>query len=343
MNAVDIDDANSDGADPPPPYLAYLQLVRLPNVFTAMADVLMGYLFTHDALDPAPVVGCLLASSALLYMAGMVLNDVFDFEIDAQERPNRPLPSGRVSRKTATLLGFVMLFGGVILGYVASALAKDARCGIVAALLAAAVVGYDRFLKRTPLGPLSMGFCRSLNVLLGMSTAVAADPQTGDFISAAWTHLHFLVAVGVGVYIVGVTWFARKEAEMSKPVQLALGTLVMWGGMGLLAGLWYWNDDPSLTGLQRMAWYQWFLFWTMLVLGTSWRCWRAVADPRPEYVQAAVRYAIISLIVLDAAVCVASRGMFPLPGVPGPMIPWPMLIFALLIPTMTLGRWLYAT
>jgi 4-hydroxybenzoate polyprenyltransferase len=71
---------------------AYLQLVRLPNVFTAMADILLGFLLTHRRLDPWPQFALLLVASCLLYLAGMVLNDYFDREQDARERPFRPIP-----------------------------------------------------------------------------------------------------------------------------------------------------------------------------------------------------------------------------------------------------------
>ena len=117
---------------------AYLQLVRLPNVFTAMADILLGYLFTHESLEPAEHFALLLAASSLLYMAGMVLNDFFDREQDARERPFRPIPSGKVSPGAAARLGFGMLGLGATLGWVASYLAADVRPGIVATALAAA-------------------------------------------------------------------------------------------------------------------------------------------------------------------------------------------------------------
>ena len=41
----------------------------------------------------------------LLYMAGMVLNDVYDFEVDARRRPERPLPSGRITARRALAWG----------------------------------------------------------------------------------------------------------------------------------------------------------------------------------------------------------------------------------------------
>ena len=40
-----------------------------------------------------------------LYAAGMVLNDAFDAELDARERPERPIPSGRISRSRHGVLG----------------------------------------------------------------------------------------------------------------------------------------------------------------------------------------------------------------------------------------------
>src|SRR5215213_1708073 len=85
--------------------LPWLRLMRLPNVFTAIADVAMGYLFVRHSIDSVPLFACLAVASASLYLAGMVLNDLFDFEIDARERPFRPLPSRQVSVFWATLLG----------------------------------------------------------------------------------------------------------------------------------------------------------------------------------------------------------------------------------------------
>ena len=76
--------------------LAYLQLCRFAAVFTALADICMGWLLTQPDFTPERDFALLLISSAGLYLAGMVFNDVFDRRIDARERPNRPIPSGRV-------------------------------------------------------------------------------------------------------------------------------------------------------------------------------------------------------------------------------------------------------
>src|SRR5689334_20957937 len=106
-------------------YLAYAQLVRLPNVFTALADITLGAL-AADAL-PGQWLSflILLLASACLYCGGMVWNDFFDIEQDLRERPFRPLPSGRVTRGRAALLGTALLAAGVALAVLADFRAGD--------------------------------------------------------------------------------------------------------------------------------------------------------------------------------------------------------------------------
>jgi 4-hydroxybenzoate polyprenyltransferase len=313
-------------SEPPSSRLrALAELVRLPNVFTAMADVLMGYLFTHDDLSRWGEFALLLAGSCVLYMAGMVLNDYFDRHVDAQERPDRPIPSGRIAPGLARRLGFAMLLAGGALGWTASAVAGDWKCAVVATALAAMVLAYDCVLKQTPLGPLAMGCCRALNVLLGMSAA-----------PGAWHEIHWLVAGGIGTYIVGVTWLARTEARTSSRWQLLAATIVVAGGIGLLA--WFPScDNGDLPPVSRPSFAlvksaNWYLLMGVMGWLIGWRCLRAVFDPSPAMVQAAVRHCIFSLVMLDAAACLAVRGPF-----------WAIAILLLLAPTMFLGRWIYST
>ena len=95
-----------------------LQLGRVPNVFTAVSNVMAGYLLTHEDLADWPAALLLVASSALLYTAGMVLNDVFDVAQDTEQRPRRPIPSGRISLAAARVLGWSLLIGGTVSGIV---------------------------------------------------------------------------------------------------------------------------------------------------------------------------------------------------------------------------------
>jgi len=309
-------------------FFAYLQLVRLSNVFTAIADVAMGFFVTQGvvqltAFDPPLLTTFVLLSSAsaCLYMAGMALNDLFDVEVDRAERPERPIPSGRVSLSGARALGFGLLATGVFLGVVLSLTGSDYRPALIAVTLAAAVLAYDAVVKRTPFGPLGMGLCRFLNVLLGMSLS-----------PVAWEAWHYIVAGGIGVYIVGVTWFARTEARPSNRLALALATLVGAAGILLLATFPRFAPEEGLISVIQDDPSRWHTLWMLLGLLIGWRCLWAIINPTPFFVQRAVRQCIFSLIMLDAVVTYAVCGFEPA-----------VLILLLLLPTMFLGQFIYST
>lgn len=316
--------------------LSWLRLCRAPNVFTALADVSMGFLVARRALDEIGMFALLAGASACLYTAGMVLNDVFDVEIDRKERPFRPLPSGQIGVRTAWVFGFGLLVMGILLGATAgyAAITKDAvalpwRSGAIAILLAGSVLLYDGFLKKTPIGPLGMGLCRFFNVLLGMSVAHNAAGPT-------W-QLHFqpielLPAAGIGLYIVGVTWFAKGEAGRSQVSNLLGGMATMAVGIGLVG---WWGSLPRapLPNFGTNAIYAfWLLLAIMLLIGQR-RCLEAVLNPEPPLVQAAIKQSIFSLILFDAAITSFGTGR-PEFG---------LGVALLLAPTMLLGRWVYST
>jgi 4-hydroxybenzoate polyprenyltransferase len=311
----------------------YLELVRLPNLFTAAADVMMGFLFVQ--VVPAPgtaedwvigrgtalVLAILTASSVLLYAGGVVLNDLLDGEIDRVERPERPIPSGRVSRRAARWIAWEALLIGWFLPWTIAVGKGDFRIGLVASLLVACIVLYSAVLKPTPLGPLGMGGCRMLNVLLGMS--VLAGP---------FQRQHWLVAGAIGIYIAGLTWLSRHEATRSRRLQLAEATLVMAAGVAMLGWLPNWAPKEDLVYLLREAPERWYILMGVLGATICWRCLWAVIEPLPHRVQMAVTHGIMSLVVLDAAVCFAARG-----------ISWAIVILLLLLPAVLFGTWIRST
>ncbi len=301
------------------PLLAWLQLFRLPNVFTAVADVLMGYIFTHSVQSSfgpewflSIKLWALIASTCCLYTAGMVLNDVFDYDIDKAERPERPLPSGRINRRLASTVGYGLLGAGIAVAFVAGL-----QSALVALLLAVAVFVYDGVTKQTPVAPVVMGSCRMLNVLLGMSCAVTLL-QTDQL----------LIAGGLGTYVAGITWFARCEAKDSNRNMLIFGLTVMGIGIAMM-GFLPWYTDQRLLFASKMYWPTLLV---LLMVSVVRRCMVAIAAPEPANVQNAVKHSIFSLVVLDAAVVLAVAG--PLPAV---------IVLALLIPTVFLGRFIYST
>ena len=309
-------------------FLDYLRLLRFANVFTALADVMMGYVLVQRQISPLPPLAGLLAASALLYCAGMVFNDVFDVEIDRRERPDRPLPSGRISLPAARGLGVTLMLAGLAAGW-GTAVAAQApvwRSGMLATLLAACILAYDGGMKATRLGPLAMGLCRFLNVLLGASSG-AVDARGGDFLG--YQPYVLVAAAGLGVYVAGVTWFARREVEPRVGWHLAGALLVMLGGIGLL-GLLYQRLPPGFRPALPERW--WWLMLALLAFPIARRCVTAVAAPTPERVQLAVKHCLLSIIVLDAAVTLVAGSGYDA-----------VMVLSLLLPAVLLGRWVYST
>lgn len=296
----------------------YAQLVRLPNVFTALADICVGALATSRLNVTSPDVSWktyawLMAASACLYSGGMAFNDFFDIEQDRRERPSRPIPSGRVSRAAAGRFGAFLLVLGWGCAYLAGQQSDGSQNWLPAAIagcLVIAIVLYDGWLKRTWAGPLGMGLCRFLNVLMGFA---AISLSTGLY-----------PALVVAAYIVGVTWFARTEARQSSQGMLVAAAAVML--LALLLALPMPAPLPADTSSPLFP-------YLIVVLGflVGVPVCRAIAQPAPARVQTAVKRAIMGLVLLDAVLASAIAGNLGL------------LILVLLLPALYLGRWIYST
>jgi 4-hydroxybenzoate polyprenyltransferase len=144
------------------------------------------------------------AASLCLYAAGLIANDCFDLEDDRRERPKRPLPSGAIPPSFAGLVGFLLGALGIALAALASVMSAGIAVGLVVMVLV-----YDAGGKRVSgWGPLNMGLCRGLSLLLG---AAAAGPK------ALSQPLPLLAALGVTVYIAVVTWIASDETRVDVP------------------------------------------------------------------------------------------------------------------------------
>jgi len=304
----------------------YAQLVRLPNLPTALADVCLGAL-AAGALPRRwlPFV-LLLVASGCLYCAGMVWNDFFDVEQDKRERPERPIPSGRVPRREAGRLGVILLAAGVGFALLAGALSAWLDRGplLLAPLLAVALAGvillYDAWLKRFWAGPVGMGVCRFLNVVLAVSVAGGAAAGT----------LGVYLGLVVGLYVGAVTWMARTEARVSsQPMLIAAGALML---VSLLTALFL----PVMPLPKARPEESSVLFPYLLValgFAVGFPVVRAAREPTPDNVQAAVKRSLMCLIVLDAVLASALAGSLGL------------VILVLLAPSVYLNRkrWLYAT
>ncbi len=201
--------------------------MRLSATPTVVSNTLMGYWIAHDGWLPAGPLILLVCSSACIYSAGMVLNDVADVEQDRVERPQRPIPSGQISLGSAVTGGWILLLCGILSAVAASWLAIRStghgdlsRTLLTVFALVVAVVAYDFRLKQTLWGPVNMGLCRSINIALAMSTSAAV----GGMLGFTWMGLG--VAAAVGLYVTGITVIARKEtggAESSSNLHRTVG------------------------------------------------------------------------------------------------------------------------
>ena len=303
-----------------PSLLAWVRLLRLPNHATAVADVLAGYVIVSQARTiewPGPALGWAILASLGFYAAGMVLNDVFDLAVDREERPERPLPSGRIGVRSAVAAGNILMAIGSIAACATAVAAQNPWPALVGALLTAAVWGYNRHAKATSLGPAVMGSCRTLNWLLGMTAA--GGPQAAH---------EWLLPLGMGVYVMGITVYARDEAEESRSGRLAAGVAIMLVGLAT-AGLAPWlaaragDAGAWLTGTKLT---NWLLLWGMLTASVLLRAVLGIFDPASGRVQQAIGNAIMAIITLDAVLVLATCGE-----------PWSIVVLLLLVPFL-LGR-----
>jgi UbiA prenyltransferase family len=297
----------------------YLQLVRLPNLFTAAADSLAGWLLAGGALADLRHWPWLVLASVSIYAGGVVLNDVFDLEIDRRERPGRPIPSGRVEYRLAAILGTALLGIGVL-----SAWAATTKHGLaVALILVGCVLAYDAGLKSTTAGPGLMGACRGLNLLLGMSEAWHLGGLTGWLVTAAY-----------GLFVMGITWISRSEVEPrawgNPGVRLGVGLQVV--AFGALVGVAY--HQRAFTGTWQGDLARVVGVLVLVVVGAlvSRRTTAAIWTARPEVVQRAVKASIFALVWIHVGLLLAVRG-----PVAALSVVW------LWVPAVVVGRWVYST
>lgn len=182
---------------------AWLELFRLPNLLTVPGDALAGAclvsLLSGRSVSGLELFGvglCVL----LLYGMGLVQNDWVDVSDDRYLRPERPLPSKRISALQAALAFFLCFLGGMLVAF------WNGRPVLISAgLLTILIWSYNLVLKkRYYAGALCMGLCRGMSLLVGAATV-------------GW-HIGIIpVFLGVTAYIYFVTLFAEGENRRQVP------------------------------------------------------------------------------------------------------------------------------
>lgn len=265
---------------------------------TAAGNSLAGAFCAGVGFDRWPTLTSLAVASMALYAAGILFNDLFDLEEDRRERPERPLPSGRITVRTVTIVACVLSVIGLAMAWCAGR-----EPGLTATALFAAVMVYDLGAKRAWAGPWVMGLCRGLNLCLGLVLAPAF--AVGEALPVA----------GYVVYVAGVTYVSRQENYVGRRQGLFSGFLLILAGIALVlasvmsrTGFRFENAADYSTSpnviIALLA-----LFVLMRTLTRAWN--RAWADPRPETIRPVVKSGIISLPLLDFAQTLAVAGAWP--------------------------------
>lgn len=225
----------------------FLTLGRVSNLPTVWTNTLAA-LVLSGSLTPQPpswlAVALVLLAMSLMYTGGMFLNDAWDAEIDARERPERPIPSGLIGWRTVRNLAFSQFIAAIGVLWLAWSLlnqenrpdsASEPLWLISAGALVAAIVLYDRYHKGNPLSPWLMAICR---VLVYLTTALLFQDRLP---------LPLLIGAGMLVlYLAGLTALAKQESRRAPAWQMPAALL----SVPLIYGVW-------LATREALAWFPW--------------------------------------------------------------------------------------
>jgi len=278
-------------------FFAHLVLMRPANIITAIADIMLGFAASGSVMmlmqdgqinvnePPMRFLLWLILATIGLYGGGVVFNDVFDADLDRIERPERPIPSGAASRVSATALGALLLIGGIAAAFQVSVLS-----GALAVSIAVIALVYDALGKHfSILGPINMGVCRGLNLLLGISAVPSA------------VEIYWYLAFIPIVYIAAITAISQGEVHGGDKKILS-GAVVLYllviGGIIILMRL---QQYQLLYALPFLALFVYLIFPPLL---------KALKTLEPLHIRLAVKAGVIALILMDATIAAGFAGWF---------------------------------
>jgi len=274
---------------------AWIALFRPPNLFTVPGDPLAGVLLAASAQHVTPSwnsVYAVMGAALAFYASGLLANDFFDRNIDARERPSRPIPSGAVKPNTVKWGAILLSLTGLLLSLAASHITFA-----VGLLLALAIWYYNAFGKKIAwLAPFSMGICRGLSLTLGASVLGMGGITTHSVLIAAF----FLT-----LFIALITMVARYEAT---PEANPLSNWSRWG-IPILLTIWlmlFLFKAGSTTELQWKS-----LSVMMTVMSVLWAIiWTGQMKPHApaRVIQSSVGNLIRGLLFTQAALCTSYGG-----------------------------------
>ena len=225
------------------------ELARVSNLPTCISNVLVGCAAGagQENLTWPPVM-TVMVSVCLFYMGGMILNDVVDAQSDLLERPDRPIPSGRISRPIAMILAVAALVGALTV-----LLIRLPHAVLLAVGLAVMIVLYDLLHKRWAGAVMLMGACRGL-------VYITAAVAVGGAIGAAKPVLFF--AGAMILYTIGLSLVARKETAAwigpCRWVAIVMPVLIVLPAAKVQPAAWTWTvaaAAATFLWLARAGWW----------------------------------------------------------------------------------------
>jgi 4-hydroxybenzoate polyprenyltransferase len=288
--------------------LTFLKLIRAPAGFTAISNILAASIIaSSNQLDSSLIL--LITASVLFYFSGMALNDCFDYKEDLVERPQRPIPNGDLSLKSAWVIGFTLMFTGLIFAFCYST-----TSGYIGLALSTVIILYNGYIKQGLMGSVCMASCRYFNWILGAS-----------FVALSVNSLS--LALPIFFYITGLTFLSKQETHgRDKSAVFFCASMIV---LTALSALYLVLDIFMLSEQQQAISAMLIVIWFAMMASKLIKVFKQF---EPQNIQQLIGWMVIGVIPLDALL-VALSGEYI----------FSLIILALLPPCRMLNKYLYVT
>lgn len=218
-----------------------------------------------------------------LYGGGVAFNDVFDAKLDAIERPERPIPSGKVKKSNAALMATILIAIGVL-----AAFQVNLWSGLIALSVGLLAVLYDAWGKHQAIfGPINMGLCRAGNLLLGISVIPELLP---DFWALGLIPL---------AYVSAITMISRGEVHGKNKNALIGGLGIYITIIASLLFIAFLEGNAGWIVIPFVALFAYMILPPLI---------KALRLQQPQLIGKSVKAAVISLIILNASLAASFSG-----------------------------------
>lgn len=252
-------------------------------------------------------------TSILFYVVGIIINDYRDLELDRKERPDRPLPSGKISRRSALAFAFIATILAIILATFVSISSV-----LLSLILLITIVAYDCWLKNNILGYFTIASARVFNVVLGCSPAITILMSNQNDLAKI-----SVILISTFLYVTAISCISRIEVEPSPKKSNFQISVVLLSLIPVI-----------LTFFTLMGFFKWDLFLSLVIfIGMLIKSLvRKYNSSNPRVIKKIVRNLVLSIIILDSAFMSGTLGFA-----------YGLSLLVLLIPAVILSRRFYVT